>query len=1269
MRASDLFTERLSPIIKEYRARINPSYSRRDMVPILATVFILLAIPLTVFVAVNSWGYRSKAAAPKKEEFLVSSKKTEVEVSSNTVLVKLDPTLVASARRQASNNKTGVASLDECAKQLGVVKIEPVVEARSNSNLSNPVYSWFKVTLPGEKGNIKFTPEEFSSSQIQPLDQKDKKRQKSQALKKLGKALISYRADKNVKEVEFNHVVHTMMIPNDTYADPGQVGVWSKGSWGQSYEDLWGLKKIEADKAWDVATGSAQVTVAIVDTGVDYNHPDIAANVWNNTGEIPGNGIDDDHNGYVDDYHGWDFTTCAEFDTTGTCAQQKVQGNNTSDDMGHGTHVAGTIGAVGNNGIGVVGVNWSVRLLPVKVFNKQGSGYSSEAASGIIYAADNGAKVINNSWGPSVRTPDDPLTESAIDYAYKKGSIVVFAAGNSNDDVSYYSPANDSEVVTVAATDSNDQKASFSNWGSKIDVAAPGVGILSLKSSTGTMCSSNVIVASNYCHVSGTSMAAPHVSGEAALILSKHPEFTNEEVKAIIKQSADDIGNPGVDQYYGAGRINVSKALQMTTPPPIAALAILKKVTGVIDITGTAKADGFHSYTLEFAPKDATSWKLITESSQPVKGGILFSNWDTSLVSDGSYTFRLTVKDNNGGTLAQDKKDIIVDNVSITDPREGQVFTKNSAEIDFIGTVQGTNFQSYKIEYSSDQKNWHNEGVTLANAGLQKIVSSKLGSLNPATAFNFASGRVTVKLTVSNTDGHVSIDQVGITIESFLNGWPKQLSCGIKSSPAIGDIDKDGSPEIVSASCDGKVYAWRSDGTLLPGWPVSISTDGISSPALADVDSDGYLEVFIGSSNGKMYGFRKDGTPQVGWPQQTSYTSGGTQYFGRILSSPAIGDIDSDGNLEIAVGVEAPQNQFYVWHKDGSLMAGFPKTVENRNGLTQLGWGTFAQTPALADLDKDGKLEIIIGNANANVYVWRSDGTNFPGWPQNVGDRRAYLSSPAIGDIDRDGSLEIVMGTENGYDGSSAKIYAWHNNGALVSGWPKSIIGGGSPVNAPVSLGDINKDGYLEIVVGAVDEHMYVWNYNGTPVSGWPVETPLIPSGRNRYAINSQAIIADVDGDNEMEIVTVGFGVDTDFSEYSALMAWKKDGSLLWIKDTQNGSLYSNPAIDDINRDGYSEIAVGDGDSNGGQMYIWQMPAQYSPKTVEWGMGFHDIRHTGFYGSAGKTGDLNSDGNVDIFDLSTLLTRWGTSDATADLNKNGSVDILDLPLLLSNWGT
>lgn len=315
-----------------------------------------------------------------------------------------------------------------------------------------------------------------------------------------------------------------------------------------SFSALWGLHNtgqtggtvdadIDAPEAWDRTMGSANVVVGVIDTGVDYTHGDLAANMWTNSGEIPGNGVDDDGNGYVDDIHGYDF----------------VNGDgDPMDDHYHGTHCAGTIGAEGNNGVGVIGVSPEVTIMALKFLDASGNGWTSDAVSAIYYAMANGATLTSNSWGGGGYSQ---ALYDAIQAAGNEGQLFVAAAGNDgvNTDYSPSYPAAYTldNIISVAATDHNDQHASFTNFGAvSVDLAAPGVSIYS------------TIPGNGYGTLSGTSMATPHVAGAAALLYAYNPSATAEEVRNAILSGVAPAGDDFITQYTATGgQLNVAGAM------------------------------------------------------------------------------------------------------------------------------------------------------------------------------------------------------------------------------------------------------------------------------------------------------------------------------------------------------------------------------------------------------------------------------------------------------------------------------------------------------------------------------------------------------------------------------------------------------------------------------------------------------------------------------------------------------------------------------------
>jgi len=375
-------------------------------------------------------------------------------------------------------------------------------------------------------------------------------------------AIARYGTHPKVEYIEPNYIFEMDEIPND----PRFSELWGMLNTGQTGGTAGA--DIMATNAWDVFTGSSQVVVGVIDTGVDYLHPDLAANIYSNPGEIPGNGIDDDNNGFVDDTRGWDF----------------INGDNDPmDDNGHGSHVSGTIGGRGNNGIGVAGVNWNVRIMPLKFLSAGGSGSSADAVSCIEYATMMGAKLTSNSWGGGGFSQ---ALYDAIQDAQTAGSLFIAAAGNSssNTDVSPHYPSSYDldNIIAVAATDHNDNLASFSSYGATtVDIAAPGVDILSS------------VPGNAYALLSGTSMATPHVAGVTALVFGRFPAISGADVKNLILNFADPLPNLAGIVLTG-GRLNAFFPIADpdTIPPgPITDLAATGTGSNWVDLAWTATGD------------------------------------------------------------------------------------------------------------------------------------------------------------------------------------------------------------------------------------------------------------------------------------------------------------------------------------------------------------------------------------------------------------------------------------------------------------------------------------------------------------------------------------------------------------------------------------------------------------------------------------------------------------------------------------------------------
>ncbi|HZL65078.1 MAG TPA: S8 family serine peptidase [Thermoleophilia bacterium] len=403
-----------------------------------------------------------------------------------------------------------------------------------------------------------------------------------------GDLMRKYSADPAVQYVEPDYVVtvDAAVTPNDTF-----------------FSSLWGMSQISAPLAWGTSTGSADVVVADIDTGVDYAHPDLAANMWHNPGEIAGNGIDDDGNGYVDDVYGIDPAYPSSI-------------SDPTDHNGHGTHTSGTMAAVGNNGIGVTGVCWTARIMALEFMNSSGSGYTSDAVTCVNYVTSEkvhyGVNVVaaNCSWGGSGYSQ---TRHDAIASAGNAGIAFVCAAGNGgldgvgdNNDVTPTYPASYdcANIIAVAATDSSDALASFSNWGpASVDLAAPGVGILSTVPSFNN--------ATGYASWSGTSMATPHVTGAIALRAAAYPSESVATRISAIESSVDPVAAL-VGKVATGGRLDVANALDRPTPLTIAGFT---PASGPVGTSVTLTGSGFTGATaVRFHGTAATTESVVSDT-------------------------------------------------------------------------------------------------------------------------------------------------------------------------------------------------------------------------------------------------------------------------------------------------------------------------------------------------------------------------------------------------------------------------------------------------------------------------------------------------------------------------------------------------------------------------------------------------------------------------------------------------------------------------------
>jgi len=1027
-------------------------------------------------------------------------------------------------------------------------------------------------------------------------------------------AAADFAQDPRIAYAHPNYIVHAQLTPNDPYYS-------TSGSWGQPYDDLWGLKKINAAGAWDRSTGSPAVVVAVVDTGVDWTHWDFADNVWENPGEFFGNGLDDDANGYPDDVRGYDFYSNDSFPM---------------DENGHGTHVGGTIGAQGNNLEGVAGVNWNIEIMAVRFLGPTGSGDGLDGVDAIMYATDNGADVINNSWGGS----SAQVIDDAVSYAHAAGVVVVTAAGNSASDALLSSPARSADTITVSASDVNDQLASFSNRGQKIDVAAPGVDILSLKAVLSPMCGPAQTVGTRYCRVSGTSMSSPHVAGLAALLLARNPSLTNEQIRQTIRATAFDLAPAGRDLSFGYGRIAADQALlRADTGVPVAYLSEPKQgqtIFGTVAVGGQAWGPGFASARVDIGSTPVLTippiWMTRCSRSTPVLDGTVCS-FSTSSLTDGKYALRLTVTDAAAKSYVFEVYDVNLDNVvsEIATPTPGP-YNVTALQIVGSATVRAGVFSSYKIEWSSaaTPTAWN-----LITTSTTPVTNGLLGVWDTSA---LPIGEYNLRLTVNGSTQDSVTVKLALDWE-LVSGWPKVYTNSYQGGEiALGDVAGDEDLEIIF-SVGNLLHVTTIDGTELPGFPKVFDQDVMDSAVLGPefrgitaVDMDGdrkdeivfadsvYWQLPIGSYADRVmvWVLKGDGSSMPGWP----FTVTGSNYFS---SGTIVGDVDQDGRKEIFIALQdeiSTTQKVYGLRDDGSGLPGWPQVLEGEIiGLGVVGYQTHAVI--VADITGDSHQEVVASNvATGKIFAWHSNGAPVEGWPI---DTAIGLPPPAAVcgeynirglaaiDVDHDGKKELLAEQDEKANRNclhslphTHRQFLLDGDGTPLPGWPKATSQGGMGGQG-FSVADVNQDGLYDILYKS-KEQLLVWDVSGNALPGWP---------QSSDATTEPPAVANINATETPKLIVSNWA---NFSgSLQGIQIFAADGTLVWQRGRgfgiENYLLLRRSVVADLDRDGKLELVSIKPWSarNHTELYVWRLASSsVVPGTQAW---------TTLNGNPGRTGE------------------------------------------------
>ena len=625
-------------------------------------------------------------------------------------------------------------------------------------------------------------------------------------------ALAAFRRMPGVELAEPNYRRHIIQNPP---SPPPNDPFWLDGS-------LWGMQQIHAQDVWtNFTTGDGSVIVASIDTGVNYNHPDLAPNMWRNPLEIPGNGIDDDGDGYVDDVYGIDTAN---------------HDGNPMDDQGHGTHTSGTIAAVGNNNLGVVGVSWNTKILACKFLDSSGSGTDAGAIECFNYITllrnrGENIRVSSNSWGQDRGSdPIDAVLVSAIDAAGNAGIINIFGAGNdgTNNDVAPFDPASypSPSIVAVASSDATDHRSYFSNYGAtSVDLAAPGEDILS------------TYLGNGYESLSGTSMATPHVAGVAAVLAQMNPGLTVAEIKQMLIDNVDQL--PAWNgRVVSGGRLNAFKAASAVTPstnqPP--SVAITSPVEGA-----TAKEPATVTVSADASDSDGTIQRVVFYANGAPIGAVTSAPYTITWlnVPAGAYTLTAIATDNQFGTTTSAPVHIVIlanspPVVSIANPVEGSTYTSpasvtiDATAADSDGTVAQVAFYAngnpigtvtsapYTITWAAPMGNWaltaiaaDNQGATTTSAPVHITVNPIPDRTNVALS---SAGAAALASSTYNANyppsGAINGDRKGgwgaggAWCDGTSNTWPDWLEVDFHGMKLVEEVDVFSMQDTYTAPVD-----------------------------------------------------------------------------------------------------------------------------------------------------------------------------------------------------------------------------------------------------------------------------------------------------------------------------------------------------------------------------------------------------------------------------------------------------------------------------------
>ncbi|HEY3294568.1 MAG TPA: S8 family serine peptidase [bacterium] len=900
-------------------------------------------------------------------------------------------------------------------------------------------------------------------------------------------ALIS--ADPEVEWTSPNHLFRT----EDAHLDDGLTPNDSL------FSQEWWLSRISATTAWELTRGDTNIVIGIIDTGVDYLHPDLRPNMWRNWAELNGlPGVDDDGNGFVDDSIGYDFVDSPALPSSG---DHLVRDPDPMDDMGHGTFVAGIAAAATDNGSCIASVGYNCRFMILRAGNHDGFLEEDDIAAALLYAAQMGARVVNMSFGDVVASP---LLRETVQIVSQAGVTLVASAGNLHVDEIHY-PAGYPEVIAVGASDQIDHRASFSNYGPWLTIMAPGVNMVStlLGGECGPWLSS-----------AGTSYAAPQVCGVAALMLSVNPQLTPNDIKQILRSTADDLRPAGWDPETASGRVNARRAVEQAafSSEVVARITSPRTDDGLradFVVRGEAWGSAFSYWDLYAGlGEDPADWTQISTGAVRVHGDSLGRVQLPAV--DTVMTLRLSTFGTDGAVSVDCAHLFIQHN----GPRIDSVRIRRMLDYDTYGDLVQV---------------WVNEmtGASLLLTNTQgDSVREDFGYVSKDHAVVLSQrehpGVWRVRVRVTNTAG-IAADSDLYTFEVHEPPFSSNLWTRTDTdkghgymAPFTTDFNCNGRPEIWDLPIRENntvrfMYAFEWNGQAFAD---TLAIYGAYIPqAVGDADQDGLKEIM---------GRYSSTTTRI-WEQSDSCGPFNTTVFEDSTGFVGAGflDLDStDGHGEIIGRQFVGNRDGYVIYSVGAGYALTPvDTLPNRTtGSNALG----SPKVLIGDLDSDGQLDFLYGDYDGDIIFCEKTATGIEQkWSKRLPLEDA-VSWYASGDLDGDGRPEFVSGCRSADIGGSEsqtrslhwEYFIFHrvadDSFAVVD---SVLIQGNAPVSehpASVTVADVDGDGRAEILISAFPDYYII---KRDAVSG-----RYLPVWYESPSEANTSLVVDWDGDGINEI-------------------------------------------------------------------------------------------------------------------------------------------------------